>query len=954
MTKAVTSPILQLIRRAVEDQCVRDISDHELLQRFRDQRDEAAFHTLLRRHGPMVLDVCRGALGNETDAEDAFQATFLILVRKAASIRKTASVGSWLHGVAYRTALKARQQSATRQKNEARVPVRQVADPDDLTWREVRQVVHEELTGLPERYRVPLVMCYLEGTTQDKAAVQLGLANSTLKERLERGRVLLRARLVRRGLGPAAVVLAAAWPSAKASACLSLTLVTSTIRAAVLSAAGQATSGVISANVAALTEGVMKSMLLTKLKASAVMLLVAIVIVAGAVGMGFPALAAYGQPQKKERKDERDKPPGVKTAETPNKPSPPEEPQEELKVSGRVLGPDGKPVAGAKLYLGYTGPKDMTYPVRATTWDDGRFKFVVEKSELDVVDIDHPTIQVMAVAEGHGCEWVPVGPAGEEVTLRLVKDVPIGMRILDPDGKPVAGAKLTVMGLWTPKGGDLGAYLDAGSKGEGYAIAKSWDWPLAGQPAVLTTGKDGRFRLAGAGGERVVHLRVEGPGIASSGLYVMTRATESVKHPKGWTHTYGASSDYVAHASRPIRGVVRDKETGKPLAGVSVEHYHGQGPSALTDKEGRYELLGLAKGRQYSLVVKPPDGLYFRLPVRLQDTPGLGPLTCDIELTRGSMVRGRVTDKATGKPIAKARVEYHPLAGNTYASQLTDVCKPCAEATTGPDGSYELTVLPGQGVIGVAAPRLGAYMPALVAPKELKDFFKAPLIEEQGEVHLTVAGGANSFGAISQNSYNALVLLEPDEKEEGLVKDVALEPPVERKGRVVGPDDQPLTGVTVCGLTRHGVETLQGAEFTLRGINPRANRPLVFYHKDKNLGFYVKELRGVPSAPLTIKLQPCGSTSGRIIDPDGQPVAGLRLTVQGCALPIFGVAGGGSQLVTTDKEGRFRAEGLVPGQEYRVSEAQFTNGILRIYAPVRVEPGKHQELGDIKMDPEHE
>src|SRR5262245_14728086 len=162
MTKAVSSPILQLIRRVALDERVRQLSDHDLLQRFDGQRDEAAFHALLLRHGPMVLEVCRGVLGNEADAEDAFQATFLILARKAASIRKTTSVGSWLHGVAYRTALKARAQLATRQKNEARAPARPIPEPDDLSWREVRQVLHEELTGLAERYRVPLVTCYLE------------------------------------------------------------------------------------------------------------------------------------------------------------------------------------------------------------------------------------------------------------------------------------------------------------------------------------------------------------------------------------------------------------------------------------------------------------------------------------------------------------------------------------------------------------------------------------------------------------------------------------------------------------------------------------------------------------------------------------------------------------------------------------------------------------------------
>jgi cytochrome c peroxidase len=334
MAEAVSRPILQMIRRFVEDESVRHLSDQLLLQQFSDHRkraagatksqaqarppadseaagatksqaqarppadSEAAFGTLLRRHGPMVLDVCRGVLSNEADAEDAFQATFLILASKAGSIRKADSVGSWLHGVAYRTALKARAQSATRQKNEARAPTRTSSEPDDLTWREAQQVLHEELTRLAERYRVPLVACYLEGKTQEEAAAQLQLARSTLKERLERGRSLLRARLVKRGLGPAALLLATAWPAA-ASTNLPAALAFATIKAASLTAAAAATCcalhdmvpSVISAKVAALIEGVLQSMFLAKVKAT---VLLAASLAVLAIGLGGLALAGIG------------------------------------------------------------------------------------------------------------------------------------------------------------------------------------------------------------------------------------------------------------------------------------------------------------------------------------------------------------------------------------------------------------------------------------------------------------------------------------------------------------------------------------------------------------------------------------------------------------------------------------------------------------------------------------
>jgi RNA polymerase sigma factor (sigma-70 family) len=276
---AACIPILQIILQVVEDPEVREASDRDLLQRFRERREAAAFHVLLRRHGPMVFEVCRGVLGNEANAADAFQATFLILARKAASIRKAASVGNWLHSVAYRTALQARAQEAARKKSEAQAPARHLSEPDDWTWREVRAALHEEPSRLPERYRAALVLCYLENKTQDQARAQLGLAKSTVKERLERGKELLRARLVRRGLGPAALLVAATWPAPVAAACYRTTFLSATVKAACLSAARQATPGVISARVAVLSEGVMRAMFVTKM-----MLVVGLLTLATAVG----------------------------------------------------------------------------------------------------------------------------------------------------------------------------------------------------------------------------------------------------------------------------------------------------------------------------------------------------------------------------------------------------------------------------------------------------------------------------------------------------------------------------------------------------------------------------------------------------------------------------------------------------------------------------------------------
>jgi cytochrome c peroxidase len=318
MARAVSSPLLQLLRRAVKDERMRHLPDHLLLRQFCEQGDGAAFATLLYRHGPMVLGVCRGVLPNEADAEDAFQATFLILARKEMSIRKTASVGSWLHRVAHRTALKARAQAAAREKTEARAPARPASNPDDLAWREVQQLLHEELTALAERYRNPLVACYLQGQTQEEAAAQLGVAVSTLKVRMERGRALLRARLLRRGLGPSAILTAAAWPAA-ASASVPGTLAANTLQAANQFAGGQVAKAVASAKVAALTEGVLKSMLLIKLKLATVVL-VGMSLLAGGVGLTMLASPAGEPPAADGAIPEPGRPPAARTLHLPKEP----------------------------------------------------------------------------------------------------------------------------------------------------------------------------------------------------------------------------------------------------------------------------------------------------------------------------------------------------------------------------------------------------------------------------------------------------------------------------------------------------------------------------------------------------------------------------------------------------------------------------------------------------------
>jgi HlyD family secretion protein len=234
-------------------------NDEQLLQRFTDASDEAAFGELVRRHGPMVLAVCQRILNNEQDAADAFQGTFLVLVRKAASLSQPEMLGPWLYGVAYRTALKARARESRRRAHERQVANMHAIGPISAgDGQQFRAELDEELNLLPEKYRAPLVLCYLEGKTHEEAARLLGCPPGSMSWRLARAQEALRTRLVRRSPAgmPCAGVPVVLFP-ANAPAAVPAELVNSTAHAARLFASGA--SG-ISDSVAALAEEVLSSM----------------------------------------------------------------------------------------------------------------------------------------------------------------------------------------------------------------------------------------------------------------------------------------------------------------------------------------------------------------------------------------------------------------------------------------------------------------------------------------------------------------------------------------------------------------------------------------------------------------------------------------------------------------------------------------------------------------------
>jgi RNA polymerase sigma factor (sigma-70 family) len=325
-------PLLAFIRRIAALHRHADLTDGELLQRFAGQRDESAFTALMHRHGPMVLGVCQSILDDVHDAEDVFQATFLVLVRKSNAVTKPASVASWLHGVAYRLAMKARVEVARRRVHERQAVAMSKptwSPQEEVIWRDLRPVLHQEVQRLPERYRLPFVLCYLEGKTNEEAATLLGWPKGTVLSSLARARERLRHRLTRRGLALTSGLLGAVPAQNAASAAVPAVLAENTLKAALLFAASPGAVSGIAAPVLAYAESMLHAAFVAKLKVTAVLLLATAAAGTGAVLLVYGVRTAIPAEVVS-----RNPPPAPKHDET----SPMQPPQQLMEERSRIQG----------------------------------------------------------------------------------------------------------------------------------------------------------------------------------------------------------------------------------------------------------------------------------------------------------------------------------------------------------------------------------------------------------------------------------------------------------------------------------------------------------------------------------------------------------------------------------------------------------------------------------------
>jgi beta-lactamase regulating signal transducer with metallopeptidase domain len=409
--------------------------------------------------------------------------------------------------------------------------------------------------------------------------------------------------------------------------------------------------------------------------------------------------------------------------------------------------------------------------VQATSGPDGAFRFIIAKSWLK--QAPHDDIEVYAFADGFGPGWSWASKDEEltDLTVRLVEDLPVKGRIVDLQGRGVPDVTVKLGSIITGPDGTLKVWQDfvkaaseGDSKGQNTLLPKVLERQMlytnfAQIPKSVTTDKDGRFSIRGIGANRLLFkLEVIGPSIGHDYFSVVTAADTGIKLPglnrlRPEYRTYPATFDHVVNPTRILAGTLRDKETGKPIEGVQVAAWGPAYVESFTDKNGHFELAGLSKSTNYSVSIWPlnPNKKplpYMNATVRVADTPGLTPLTADVNLVRGVLLRGKVTQKQSGTPIgSRASIWYAAFKDNPHAAPFVSPKEapqfgalpelfgvPFLQQThtqVMPDGTFQMIVLPGKGLLGVHAEG-GNFAPATLPEAEKDKGFWSKLVPNIG------------------------------------------------------------------------------------------------------------------------------------------------------------------------------------------------------------------------------
>ncbi len=654
-------PLATLLRhaRALAGAAPAAADDRRLLAAVAAGADDAAFAALLDRYGPLVWSVCRRLLACPQDAEDAFQATFLVLARRAGSVRNPENLAAWLYGVAYRVSLKARRAARTSERIAPRGGEASADDPAETAAREeLRRLTAEELAGLPEKYRQPLILCYLQGRTHRQAAADLGWPSGSLSRRVEKACALLRDRLARRGVAVSVAAVMAELADAAAEAAPPA-LVEQALRLAGLVAAGAAAAE--ASPVLRLADGIATTSGAAPLRAGLVALLLV-----GAVGTGVGLLA-------------RAEPPA------PNPPAAPPAATAAQTLRVVVLDPQGKPLPGANIHAGiWTDEKPFKANRDYTTDAAGAAEVELPKSFyiLRLWASKKPFVTMFANWEQNELASGQRVPA--EYTMRLESGVTAGGRVVDEQGQPIAGAKVEVRlsGNVKPAQGDGRTRYDTG---------------LATGSDALTTDAEGRWHIDNFPDhpQAELSLQVSHPDFVFDERWRQKTAGVTNAMLRQGTATLTLKRGVI------VRGRVTDP-AGRPIKDALVvvgdRPYYSSTPSKFpTDADGRFRLPALPPRQTIITVIAPGFAPQLR---KLNLQAGLPPQ--DFRMEPGKLIRLRVVD-ASGKPLPKASVHILGWRGSESLDSMHNPNHPKVPDTgiprqTDADGVWEWPSAPDEPV----------------------------------------------------------------------------------------------------------------------------------------------------------------------------------------------------------------------------------------------------------------
>jgi beta-lactamase regulating signal transducer with metallopeptidase domain len=757
--------------------------------------------------------------------------------------------------------------------------------------------------------------------------------------------------------------------------------------------------GQLERRIAGLIDPRRNPMTTTSRKAACVVMFLFIAWGAVASATRFAAPATAGQPAPATQKPPSD--------------SDPDDPKFAGHFSGRVTGPDGKPLSRARVFVvRFYGESNGPGPVRAETDADGRFDFdapdmtytesdgLPERREgLLIVTKDGYAPDWFRTWGGdhrglHG-HWDPVKGAALNLQLAAA-DVPIHGRFLDPAGRPLAGARVRLSRLMIPRRRDLGAHLDLMTKDYALLLAVDYERELyrphlfPGLTTETRTDADGRFTMSGLGRDRLAELRVSAPSVVDTTLTVMTRGAPDVDilpDPKGKTTQviYGAGFTLRLKPGRTVKGRVIDRDSREPIPGMwvgplqnAVNEYSSSLYPWVTDEKGRFTITGLDPGileadRINRLIVAAATP---GLPYQTAWAEAAGDADVLIECRRGIPFRLKLADEQ-GRPV-EAVVTYVDVQPNADVVH-DEVIWPVNRAARKADGTYEGFVLPGPGAVLVKTEWALNYRPAHVDPKA---FFAPGRTNWTGEEQVSAYGTQDTLttcqgryigttyrgSTIDQRDYTAIVLVNPPPDSGPLQLSATVVRDRPRRVSLVDPDGKPVVGAVMreqiqwpafAVLTRKwvaGVQTretnLSAASIPLTGLHPDRVQHITFVKEDRQLiGLLLA--RGDGDSPYTVRMQPWGTVTGRIVDENGKPLADAGNILPDTAIQVKADGSdsceeGGSK---TDAEGRFRVERIIPGLSYSAEIYHKSRLLGTAFEKLVLRAGEIRDLGDIRAKP---